>query len=115
MSNNRNRNRRPQQSPDSHTNGLRPFRFRHGEQTFTIPAAAEATKNLKAGALIDAAEGDDEMAQVRFFMAMLKAADPSPDAMAALRDMDLERFGRVMQEWTERTGAHRGKSGPSSA
>jgi len=112
----RNRNRRPQQqSTDSHTGGLRPFRFRHNEETFTIPAAAEATKRIKAGALLDAAEGDDEMAQVKFFMAMLKAADPSPEAMAALRDMDLDRFGRVMQEWTERTGAHRGKSGPSSA
>jgi len=116
MSNNRSRNRRPQQGAvhDSHIDAIRPFRFKHGDQTFTIPPAAEGTKRMKAGALIDMAEDGTEAGQMRFFVAMLNAAGPSPEAMEALRDMEIERFGSVMRQWVERTGGHPGKSGPSS-
>lgn len=115
MSNNRSRNRRPQRpAQDSHIDAVRPFRFKHGDQTFTIPPASEGTKRMKAGALIDMAEDGTEAGQMRFFVAMLNAAGPSEEAMAALRDMPIDRFGSVMRQWVERTGGHPGKSGPSS-
>lgn len=119
MSNNRNRNRnrnggaRPQEHNDSHIQRIIPFRFQHEGKTFELPPASGGTEALTGGDLIDAAMGD-ELGQVRFFIKMLQAADPAPDAMAALRAMPIPRFSNVMSEWMKRSGAHPGKSGPSS-
>lgn len=99
---------------DSHVDGIRPFRFKHDEKNYTIPPAAEATERMEAGALIDMAADGTEFGQMRFFVAMLEAANPAPEAMKALRSMPIKRFGSVMRQWVERTGGHPGKSGPSS-
>jgi hypothetical protein len=119
MSNSRNRNRNRNRSNttpppgDSHVDRVMPFRFKHEGKTFVIPPASEAVRNVKAGGFIDAVRSD-EMGQMRYFVSLLDAAEPSAEAMDALRDMDLQRFANVMQQWVERTGAHPGKSGPSS-
>jgi hypothetical protein len=119
MSNNRNRNRnrngrpRPQEQSDSHVQRILPFRFQHDGETFELPPAKNGTEALTGGDLIDAAMGD-ELGQVRFFIKMLEAAGPSREAMAALRAMPIPRFSNVMSEWMKRSGAHPGKSGPSS-
>lgn len=113
-SRNRNRGTRPPQPADSHIDTIRPFRFKHNGQTYEIPPASVATENMDAGALIDMARDGSEAAQMRFFVAMLDAADIDDDAMAALRSMSIRRFGSVMQQWATKTGGHPGKSEPSS-
>jgi hypothetical protein len=111
---NRNRNRRPQQAePASHIDLVRPFRFKHNNKTYELPPAAEAQARMNAGHFLDAVM-DGEAGQVKYFALMLQAADPAPEALAALRSMQLERFGHVMEEWVKRTGGHPGKSGASS-
>lgn len=115
MSNNRNRkhNNRPPQDQGSPIDAIRAFRFKHKGQTYELPPAAAANEKMTGGDLIDAAM-EGEIGQVKFFAKMLAAADPEPEALAAIRDMPLERFGHVMQDWMKRSGAHPGKSGPSS-
>ena len=111
---NRRRGQQPPQHTGAHTDTVRPFRFKHKGQTYTIPPAREGLRRMTAGDLIDVTESDDPTAHFKFNLATLRAAGVSDEAMSALRDMDIERFGRVLREWSEKTGGGPGKSGASS-
>jgi hypothetical protein len=123
MSRSRNRNRnnggngappaQAQAQAASHIDTVRPFRFKSGNQVYELPPAAAAQERMNAGDFLDAVL-DGEAGQVRYFAMMLQAANPSPEAMTALRSMTLERFGSVMEQWVKRTGGHPGKSAASS-
>jgi hypothetical protein len=120
-SRNRNRNRSnggngapaPQGQPANHIDLVRPFRFKNGDKVYELPPAAVAQERMNAGHFLDAVL-DGEAGQLKYFALMLQHAEPSAEAMAALRSMDMDRFGTVMEQWLKRTGGHPGKSAASS-
>src|SRR5690606_22969193 len=79
----RNRKRRPA-VPATVPQG---FHFQWQGKGYTLPPASECHAKLSAGDLIDAVMDGSEMAQVRFGLSLLTAADIDKDTMAALRAM----------------------------
>lgn len=96
----RNRKRRPA-VPATVPQG---FHFQWQGKGYTLPPASECHAKLSAGDLIDAVMDGSEMAQVRFGLSLLTAADIDKDTMAALRAMPITRFSQLLGTWLKRTG-----------
>lgn len=117
MSNSNNRNRNGAQRARAAIGQPDEFTFRHNGRAYSLPPARDAMAKVKAGVLIDLAiAGDDQAADMRMGMAILRAAaeDITPEAMTALRDMNIMDFGRTIGRWMRATGADPGKSEASS-
>ena len=90
------------------------YRFTHDGRTYTLPSAASVAGRIDAGVLIDLIDGGDDMAQVRFGIAMLKAAAVDHDTMAALRAKPVSEFSELLADWLQWSGVNPGESSRSS-
>lgn len=87
-----------------------PYTFTHDGEQYTLPPADQGRRSLKAGALIDVLMDENDRSDVKFGLQLLMSVKPSAEALAALRDMDVETFSETLNDWMETTGAEAGKS-----
>lgn len=106
-----NRNRR---RPRNTGRGIRDFTFEHDGRVHMLPPASDGAAKIPAGTVLDAVESGDEMSQLRLGWSMLKACEPSPEAIEALRAMPMNRFGEVIGKWMKHGGVNPGESPRSS-
>lgn len=120
MSNNRRRRSRgpaiPQSGRAEHVRAVMgdEFEFEHAGRRYRIPPAGPAARSVKAGAIIDAVESEDEMQLMRIGLGMLRSTGPDPEAWAAIRDMDMNAFGEFLTAWMRAGGVNPGKYNGSS-
>lgn len=118
MSNNRNRRRKGRAANVAvATGGRKPYTFTHNGRTYRLPDAQAAMQKVPAGALIDAATGDANSAELQLGLAIIKAAsaDIDPDAMQALRQKNIYEFGAIIGGWMQSAGVDAGESASSSS
>lgn len=94
------------------THGLYPFAWKG--VNYTLPSASDAAGKVQAGVVIDAVTGPSETMDLRMGLAILQAANVSPEAMKALREMPIAEFSRHLNRWMRRTGMHPGEAVRSS-
>jgi hypothetical protein len=87
----------------------KPFTFKHENKTYRLPRADEAMKNVDGGAFMDMMLEDDERAQIRFALMILKNADVDEVAYAALRSKPVTEFSEVLGEWIQSAGVSLGE------
>lgn len=90
------------------------FTFTHQGKTYRLPEATEETAlAIPAELTMDALERpDDQLAETRLALAMLRAAKPSDAAMAALRAMSTGDMVRTLGRWMgDEPGESAGSSG----
>lgn len=76
-----------------------PFTFTDSKgKKHKLPLASEARSKLSGGDLMDATLGG-EIGQIAYLFKVLKAAEPDPKAMEALRAMSQEDMMEVLSNW----------------
>lgn len=119
MSNNRNRNRNRQGGQNTRAlagaDGKRQFTFKHKDKVFVLPPAISGQENMEAGVLMDAVLDDQGgIGELRLGFATLKASNPDPKALEALRAKPIPECMEILTRWMTDTGTSPGESERSS-
>ena len=90
----------PAQPQDHKPKKGAPFKFTAEGKSYTLPLASKGRAKLTGQDLRDASV-NGEIGQLAYLFKTLEAAEPKPDALAALYAMTQDDMLEVLSEWGE--------------
>ena len=105
----------PTKTPQDHKSPSDLFTFTVKGKSFTLPSAEDSAGKVDGGISMDAIlDPDDDMAQLRLGLAMLKASGADADAMTALRSLPTEEMLQTVGGWMNHKPMGQASAGESS-
>lgn len=87
----------------------KPFVFTHEGKNYKLPRADEAMKSVDGGTFMDMMLDDDERAQIKFALTILKNSGVDEAAYTALRAKPVDEFSELLGKWIESAGVSVGE------